>query len=489
MKRLLTALICALLILSGNAAHPKVAHAYSAHTAQEAIGYVQSLVGKYIDKDGAYGAQCVDLILAYYDYLGVPRSSGNGADYTHNTLPSGWQRLQGVQPQYGDILVYTGGYGHVAIYESDRSTYHQNFNTHPYVEHITNIRYNGFENPYWGVIRPDFPNSSTPPSVTWSNESCDVTRTNAVPRTRANFGSSGSFTEAGIILRDSAGNIIGQKSEDPKYTGTYLNIWYDINSELGVTLSPGTAYSYEIYVVFNGNRYSTGRKTFTTESIPVSGISVSPTSLNLKVGATSTLTATVSPSNASNKAVTWISSNYNVAAVNSSGKVTARATGSATITARTVSGGKQAFCTVIVSEASSVKAISMHRLYNPNSGEHFYTANVTERNHLVNCGWRYEGIGWKAPEKSSVPVYRLYNKVGGEHHYTTNLNERVSLIRAGWTDEGIGWYSDPAQHTPLYRQYNPNAFANNHNYTASTAERDWLISLGWRDEGIGWYGL
>ena len=38
--------------------------------------------------------------------------------------------------------------------------------------------------------------------------------------------------------------------------------------------------------------------------------------------------------------------------------------------------------------------VPMHRLYNPNSGEHFYTGSVEERDMLVSAGWIYEGIGW-----------------------------------------------------------------------------------------------
>ena len=59
----------------------------------------------------------------------------------------------------------------------------------------------------------------------------------------------------------------------------------------------------------------------------------------------------------------------------------------------------------------------MYRLYNPNSGEHFYTADSNERDHLTGVGWVYEGIGWRAPVQSSVPVYRLYNSNAGDHHY------------------------------------------------------------------------
>ena len=136
-----------------------------------------------------------------------------------------------------------------------------------------------------------------------------------------------------------------------------------------------------------------------------------------------------------------------------------------------------------------VETVDMYRIYNPNSGEHFYTANVAEKDKLVKLGWRYEGIGWKAPVKSNTPVYRLYNPNAGDHHYTRSIDERDYLVSLGWKYEGIGWYSDDAESVPLYRQYNPNAKAGNHNYTASKSENDWLVGLGWRYEGIGWYGV
>ncbi|KFI52370.1 hypothetical protein [Bifidobacterium callitrichos] len=134
-------------------------------------------------------------------------------------------------------------------------------------------------------------------------------------------------------------------------------------------------------------------------------------------------------------------------------------------------------------------AVAMYRLYNPNSGEHFYTANSQERETLRDAGWNYEGIGWQAPATSNIPVYRLYNRNAGDHHYTMNAAERDSLVRSGWNYEGIGWYSDPQQRIPLYRQYNPHAIAGAHNYTPNAAERDNLIHAGWHDEGIGWYGV
>ena len=132
-------------------------------TADDAINWVKSLEGQPVGS-----GECVALIKAYYSYLGQTSPGGNGADYSWNQLPAGWQRLQNAQPQKGDILVYSGNgenpYGHVAIYESDYSTWHQNFASQRKVVHVTNIRYNGFTNPYWGVIRPDFSSATPTPS-------------------------------------------------------------------------------------------------------------------------------------------------------------------------------------------------------------------------------------------------------------------------------------------------------------------------------------
>ena len=133
-------------------------------TADDAINWVKGLQGQTVGS-----GECVALIVDYYSYLGQKSPGGNGADYAwKEPLPAGWQRLQNAQPQKGDILVYSGNgenpYGHVAIYESDYSTWHQNFASQRKVVHVTNIRYNGFTNPYWGVIRPDFSSATPTPS-------------------------------------------------------------------------------------------------------------------------------------------------------------------------------------------------------------------------------------------------------------------------------------------------------------------------------------
>lgn len=83
-------------------------------TQSEAVAWANSKVGQALDYDGANGAQCVDFIMYYYQYLGVRSPGGNGKDYAWNSLPSGWIRT--FSPQPGDIAVWTSGdWGHVAI--------------------------------------------------------------------------------------------------------------------------------------------------------------------------------------------------------------------------------------------------------------------------------------------------------------------------------------------------------------------------------------
>lgn len=81
--------------------------------------------------------------------------------------------------------------------------------------------------------------------------------------------------------------------------------------------------------------------------IAVESVSVTPTSMELTVGDTHSITATVSPSDATNKAISWKSSDSGIASV-ADGKVTAVAPGNATITVTTTDGGKTATCAVKV---------------------------------------------------------------------------------------------------------------------------------------------
>ena len=108
--------------------------------------------------------------------------------------------------------------------------------------------------------------------------------------------------------------------------------------------SPGTA---TITVRTNdGGKTATCTVTVKAKVIPVTGISLNTSSMTMKVGETKALSATVAPSNATDKTVTWISSNTSVATVDSNGKVNAKSAGSATISA--TAGSFTANCSVTV---------------------------------------------------------------------------------------------------------------------------------------------
>lgn len=127
------------------------------------------------------------------------------------------------------------------------------------------------------------------------------------------------------------------------------------------------------------------------------------------------------------------------------------------------------------------------RLYNPNSGEHFYTTSKKERQYLIEKGWNAEHYNWLASKDEANPVYRLYNPNEGDHLFTIDANEYEKLPESGWIQEGVAWYTLPIGETPVYRQYNPFAKVGSHNLTTNKKEAQHLISLGWKDEGVAWY--
>ena len=92
------------------------------------------------------------------------------------------------------------------------------------------------------------------------------------------------------------------------------------------------------------------KPTATPAPVKVSSVTINPSTLKLtSKGQTSQLSASILPSNAENKSITWNSSNTNVATVSSDGFITALANGNTTITATTLDGsGKSGSCTVTV---------------------------------------------------------------------------------------------------------------------------------------------
>ena len=137
--------------------------------------------------------------------------------------------------------------------------------------------------------------------------------------------------------------------------------WSVTNGALpnGLTLENGTisgtptAAGTSTFTVKANNNYGSDSKSLSITigaqtNVPVTGVSLNTSTLNLIEGGTGTLIATVLPETATNRNVTWSSNAPGVATVNSSGKVTAVSAGTATITVTTVDGGFTATCAVTV---------------------------------------------------------------------------------------------------------------------------------------------
>lgn len=123
-------------------------------------------------------------------------------------------------------------------------------------------------------------------------------------------------------------------------------------------LSPGEA---TITVTTNdGAKTATCKVNVKSKSIAVTGVTLNKTTLQLTIGQSEVLFETVSPSDATDKSVSWESSNSSVATVSSSGLVTAKSTGEATITVKTNDGAKTATCMVTVSPIS-VTGVSLNK--------------------------------------------------------------------------------------------------------------------------------
>ena len=134
--------------------------------------------------------------------------------------------------------------------------------------------------------------------------------------------------------------------------------WTDITGETNATYTTGkttmdmNGTQYRCVVSNSAGSVISDAATLTVNAaanVPVTSVTLDKTSLTLDVGGSDTLAVTVKPDNATNKAVTWSSSNENVATVDQNGNVKAVGAGKATITATTADGsGVSATCTVTV---------------------------------------------------------------------------------------------------------------------------------------------
>jgi hypothetical protein len=126
--------------------------------------WLDSTVGKYIDADGIYKYQCVDLVKDYFPkVIGIPAIRNNAKDYWTNYPTAHFTKIANTPsfiPKRGDIMVWgtgVGTYGHIAICEGEATTNYfvsldQNW---PYSNGTTPSKYIRHNyNSVLGVLRP-----------------------------------------------------------------------------------------------------------------------------------------------------------------------------------------------------------------------------------------------------------------------------------------------------------------------------------------------
>lgn len=143
--------------------------------------------------------------------------------------------------------------------------------------------------------------------------------------------------------------------------------------------------------------------------------------------------------------------------------------------------------------------VTVHRFLHKQLKVHFYTASESEKAFVqtqLASIWEYEGVGYYAYDRahtSTTPVYRFLHKGLKIHFYTANESEKnfvINSLSGTWQYEGVGYYasSTSAGHSPVYRFLQKNFKV--HFYTANESEKTFVqtqLAAIWEFEGIGFH--
>jgi len=245
------------------------------------------------------------------------------------------------------------------------------------------------------VLTPIFtPSNASNKNVTWSSSNQNVARVegNGIVRAMASGSATITVTTQDGGKQATCAVYVMTEQEAVRVTGVSLNktsvaLGVGASDTLQATVMPPNATNRNVSWSSNNpgvatvtggtvTAVSTGNATITvttsdggltatcavtvlTTVVPVTGVTLNKTSLTLSEGTTETLTATVQPGNATNKAVSWSTSNAGIATVSAVGLVTAVAPGSATITVTTADGNKTATCVVTVPKGVTVVSMTI----------------------------------------------------------------------------------------------------------------------------------
>ena len=151
-------------------------------------------------------------------------------------------------------------------------------------------------------------------------------------------------TKAGSITSTTAYGLTDTEMKDKANVSSNYTFW-DFNTIWAIEESFNDGYPYLLSM-----------------SVPVSGITLSDTSVKLILGDKKKLTATVLPENATNKNIFWSTSDEGIASVDNDGNITANGIGSATITVRTEDGNFSAKCAITVVTENEADETAIFRI-------------------------------------------------------------------------------------------------------------------------------
>ena len=187
---------------------------------------------------------------------------------------------------------------------------------------------------------------------------------------------------------------------------------YTYNQMTGINTGP-----FKGYVLLNGT------------TVAVTGVSLNKTNTTINLNQTETLIATVSPANATNKTITWSTSNPNVAEIDTTGTVRPKSAGTTVITVKSADGGFVANCTVTIKNPTTEKSAKVLGLpevvyLNPNESKTI-TCTIETTNVDINSLW----IGYNS---SNINVFGV---VGGS--IISEGNKKSFMIRARGNGEAV----------------------------------------------------
>ena len=292
------------------------------------------------------------------------------------------------------------------------------------------------------------PTNTTNQAVTWSSSNTSVATVNGEGLVTAKKEGTATITVKTVNGKTATCKVTVKNSvveaTGVKLNKTTLNLEENNGERLIATVQPTNttnqaitwSSSNTIVAAVNAEGFVTAKKegtaTITAETtngkkatckvtvknivIKETGVKLNKTSLKLEENEGEKLVATIQPTNATNKTITWSSSNTNVATVNKEGFVTAKKEGTATITAKTAN-GKKATCKVTVKNpVIAVTNIKLDRTVLMLDKDHYNTADLSATVSPNNA--TDKTVTWTSSNKSVA---------------TVSNNGKIKALKAGTT--------------------------------------------------------